>query len=77
MPRRKAAGAASEVDAAPVITQTNGTRVADSSEPLEPVKVNNANLTELKIACDDAVRRVRQNASISIHRNLLSKRYML
>ena len=30
----------------------------EPSPELEPVKVNNANLTELKIACDDAVRRV-------------------
>lgn len=29
---------------------------------LEPVKVNNANASELKIACDDAVRRVRMDS---------------
>lgn len=77
MPRRKAANGAPEVDAMPVVAQENGSRVTDKSDPLEPVKVNNANLTELKIACDDAVRRVRQNASVSVPLNLLSEQHIL
>lgn len=33
-------------------------RANATTEALEPVKVNNANTTELKIALDDAVKRV-------------------
>lgn len=56
MPRRKASSTPS---AAIVEVPANGERVDDPAAPLEPVKVNNSNLQELKIACDDAVRRVR------------------
>lgn len=41
-----------------VLESTPTTLPVAITTPLDPVKVNNANLTELKLACDDAVRRV-------------------
>lgn len=55
MARKKAATNTAPTDA-PVDTQPAQNGAVD---PFEPVKVNNASIAELKIACDDAVRRVR------------------
>jgi hypothetical protein len=41
--------------------------VGTATEALDAVKVNNANITELKIALDDAVRRVRHDGSHPIY----------
>lgn len=67
MARRKTA-ASNETTADDVkpLTTTPGENGATSAPAviavdvkLEPVKVNNASIAELKIACDDAVKRVR------------------
>ena len=64
MARRKAAASApsesrssSSTEAAKGVNES--AKLVVTPRELEPVKVNNANAAELKIACDDAVRRVR------------------
>lgn len=67
MARRKRATSVPSGDPPPSSTEAAGANVnggnksmkpATASLKMESVKVDNASLTELKIACDDAVRRV-------------------
>lgn len=63
MTRRKAAATGGADGKEPSTTATPKIVVTDS-EPRDVIKVNNANLTELKHTLDDALKRVRSGPSI-------------